>query len=358
MADASGIQTPKRPSAAQEARNRGLSNIYISPPSSRLDATAAEQSRFSPDTPSPPPQQTESAPHRSFASTFTKHTRERSRDQAYRTSPPRSQTQTQSGRATSTKSGKQPSPGSSPEHNPSQLFPEHAFMSTTRPSSFYPIGSTTRQPASIGAGSGSSSSTRVGNAIGKLLVSVRNWGGKEPDIMIPIQPPQHDWPPLHVEKQCTSCICNDPKRRRKRIIWLVLLVILLLFLVANTIVLNVRVISLTSQPLDNGWTGQLSTDQAECLSQFTLNAPADPSSYPCSSCLPLLSQVPPSFAMTSPADAQGVQNAVQFCGLQAMFDSADRNGKAALNGTRWLRDVRFCTWGGVACSSSGMVSSL
>jgi hypothetical protein len=350
--------------AAQEARNRGLANLYIAT-SSRLDATTAaaaeEHSRFSPDTPSPPPQQTETPPRRSFASTFTRHSRERSRDQAYRSSPPRSQSQFRQA-AGSTRTGKQPSPSSSPERVPSQLpFPSYTSrtMSSAHASSFYPNpGNARSSPGSIGAKSGSTSSTKVSGAIGKLLLNVRAWGGKEPDIMIPIQPPQHDWPPLHVEKQCTTCTCNDPKRRRKRRIWIALLVILLLFLVSNIIALYVRVISLTSNGRPSGWTGELSSDQAECLSQFTLNAPTDPTAYPCSTCLSRLSQVPPEYAMSKPSEAQNVQNAVQFCGLKAIFDSADGDGKTALNGTGWMDDIRFCAWGGVTCSGSGMVSSL
>lgn len=350
MTDASRVQPPNRLSSAREARS--ITSIYIPPSTSRPD-THTQQSRFSPDTPSPPPhQRTESPPRRSFTSTFSRHTRERSRDQTHRASPPRS-----------TKAlGKQPTPNSSPEHIPSRLpFPS---MSSARPASFHPNGNKTRSPASIGAGSTSTISTKGGNALGKLLLSVRAWGAKEPDIMIPIQPPQmlaSDWPPLHVEKQCITCSCRDPKRRRKTIIRLVLHTLVLVFIVANIVVLNIRVFSSNSGPNNlqsPGWTGQLDADQSECLSQFILNAPATPSSYPCSSCLPLLSQVPPSFAMSSPADAQGVQDAVQFCGLKAIFESADQSGKATLNGTRWLNDVKFCAWGGVSCSSSGMVSSL
>lgn len=346
------VQTPKIHSAAQEARKRGLSNIYIAPSSSRLDATTvAGHSRFSPDTPSPP---AEPEPFRSFASTFTRHTRERSRDQALRASPPRNLHSS----AKATNKGKQPSPDSSPESIPPQLPQERSPMSSARPSSIYPTGAA---PRSISAGPGSTSSTKAGSVFGKFLVNVRTWGSKEPDIIIPIQPPQHDWLPVHAEKQCTKCKCNDPKRKRSRRIWLILLAILLFLLVANVIVLDVHVVNLSSRVMDNGtpgFTGVLSVEQSECLSQYTLNAPTDPSSYPCSSCLPLLSQVPPSFATSNPADAQNVQDAVQFCGLKAIFDSSANDGKAALNSTRWMDDVRFCTWGGVTCSGSGMVSSL
>ena len=46
----------------------------------------------------------------------------------------------------------------------------------------------------------------------------------------------------------------------------------------------------------NPSTVTLSSSAQQCLSQFTLNAPSNPSGYPCSTCLPILVAVPLNFS--------------------------------------------------------------
>lgn len=211
--------------------------------------------------------------------------------------------------------------------------------------------------------------------INAFIESVRNWGRREPE-MIPIQEPTHlgPWPPLHVDKRTHVCHCQDPKRKKRRRIWMFILIIVLLYLLANSIVLNTRVLTI---PPSSGGTGQntaaqpsstsspssgstfaLSNDQQQCLTQFTVDAPNRPSSYPCGSCLPLLQAVPQSFSDTDPQDGQSVQNALQFCGLKAFFDSANSQGQQTLSNGRWIQDIKFCAWNGVSCDGSGRVSTL
>ncbi|KIK39168.1 hypothetical protein CY34DRAFT_808597 [Suillus luteus UH-Slu-Lm8-n1] len=156
-----------------------------------------------------------------------------------------------------------------------------------------------------------------------------------------IQEELPEWPPLHVQKR---------KSRRTRIILLLcLLIIVLLFLIANVIFLNIRVLSV--QPATPSSTS-LSVNAQQCLSQYTLNAPSSPSSYPCSTCLPILQAVPLS---SNSQNAQQIINAIQFCGLRAIFDTANSQGQASLG---WVNDVKFCAWNGVTCDSSGSVANL
>ena len=186
---------------------------------------------------------------------------------------------------------------------------------------------------------------------------------REPDMM-PIQPRHRPvWPPLHIEKG--RCTCHDEKERKRRKWWIIALVILLLYLLADSIFLNASVIALLSDrrhtpgssiPSTNSTT--LSADTQQCISQYELNAPAHPSQYPCSSCLPVLQAIPPTFAFTNAQDAQQVLNAIQFCGLNAIFTEANPDGQSNLSNGGWLNDVRFCAWKGVSCDGSGRVSSL
>ncbi|KIK22312.1 hypothetical protein PISMIDRAFT_504008 [Pisolithus microcarpus 441] len=177
------------------------------------------------------------------------------------------------------------------------------------------------------------------------------------------------WPPLNVEKR--RCTCHhDPhreakmkRRKRRSRCLLILLIIILLFLIGNVIYLNVRVLSLmnTSSSLStNPTTQELSADALQCISQYTLNAPSSPSSYPCSTCLPALQGVPSSFTSNAAnaQDAQTISNAVQFCGLRAVYETADSQGQATLGNGSWSQTINFCTWTGVACDNSGRVSSL
>ncbi len=218
-----------------------------------------------------------------------------------------------------------------------------------------------------GNGTHSEKPRSVLSRITEFISSLRK---REKDtILLPIQPSHlPPWPPLHVEKRL--CPCEDPKRKKHERYWIIALIIILLYLLGNTIALNIRVLNFVSSSSGNGQstTGgtstsggssfALSNDQRQCLSQFTVNAPSNPSSFPCSSCLPLLAAVPESFISTDLQDGQNVQNSIQFCGLQAVFASASSTGQQGLSNGGWLKDVKFCAWSGVTCGGSGLVSSM
>ncbi|KAL4071266.1 hypothetical protein V8B97DRAFT_1962190 [Scleroderma yunnanense] len=184
--------------------------------------------------------------------------------------------------------------------------------------------------------------------------------------------PQHrmsQWPPLNVEKRSCICHLHDPrheakmkKQKRRSRCLLILLIIILLLLIGNAIFLNVRVLSLTntSSSTTDSTTHALSANALQCISQFTLNAPTSPSSYPCSTCLSVLEAVPSSFMSDSSnsKDIQTINSAVQFCGLRAIFETADAQGQATLGNGSWSQNVNFCTWTGINCDTSGRVSSL
>lgn len=195
--------------------------------------------------------------------------------------------------------------------------------------------------------------------------------GRRQEMSIPMQEP---WQPLRVQKR-VYCEYHD-KKKEHGWKWKIILIIILLYLLINSIVLNVKVLSTpsttvpgqvtTTEPTGNNSTPSpkpssptaLSNDAQQCLSQFTLNAPSNPSGYPCSSCLPVLAAVPSNFSQTNPADGQNILNAVQFCGLKSLFDSANSDGQASLGNGSWFQDVKFCAWTGVSCDGSGQVSSM
>ena len=142
------------------------------------------------------------------------------------------------------------------------------------------------------------------------------------------------------------------KQKKRRSKWCTfLLVLIILALLGNIIFLNVRVVELTKDVNGGAPSSPNPSPDAveECLSQFTINAPSDPSAYPCSTCLPILSSV------TNSSDAA---NAVQFCGLRAILESTSTTGRTALSNGGWSKSLRVCTWSGVSCSDSGLVTSL
>jgi hypothetical protein len=176
--------------------------------------------------------------------------------------------------------------------------------------------------------------------------------------------PLSPWAPLNLDKEKSPLPTTYPalrypppqKKQKKRFRWWALLLILvLLALLGNVAFLNVRVVELTKVIKENTPSSPTpsnpssSGDVQECLSQFTLNAPSDPSAYPCSTCLPVLSNV------TGNADAA---NALQFCGLRAILESTSTTGQTALSNGGWGKDLRVCTWSGVSCSDTGLVTSL
>jgi hypothetical protein len=185
--------------------------------------------------------------------------------------------------------------------------------------------------------------------------------------MIPIQPRRRPtWAPLPPEKKC--CKCHDEKQKKRRRWWIIALIILLLYLLADTIFLNSSVVLLLSdrkrpqQPSVPPPTSRpplaLPTNAQQCISQYEVNAPTNPSGYPCSTCLPILQSIPADFAFAKPQDAQHVVDAIQFCGLSAVFTDANPDGQTNLAAGGWMNDVRFCVWRGVSCDGAGHVSSL
>ena len=204
----------------------------------------------------------------------------------------------------------------------------------------------------------------------KLFFDLRTLN-TEPDL-VPVQDPALSrWPPLHIEKRHCPCQYHDPKhevhvrkQRRRSRCFLILLIIILLFLTGNTIFLNIRVLSLSTPSSTTGQTTStayaLSADAESCLSQYTLNAPSSPSGYPCSTCLSTLQAVPSSYTSNSAntQNTQAINNAIQFCGLRAIYETADSQGQATLGNGSWAQNINFCLWTGVSCDSSGQVASL
>ncbi|KAH7907348.1 RNI-like protein [Hygrophoropsis aurantiaca] len=206
-------------------------------------------------------------------------------------------------------------------------------------------------------------SASVRDRFTKLFFDLRTFG--QESEMVPIQEPRlSQWPPLHVEKRRCNCHAEKDKHRRRRTWCLLVLIIILLFLLGNVIFLNVRVLSMTTGlgtstgAPSTSTAYALSADAQQCVSQYTLDAPSNPSSYPCSTCLPTLQAVPSSFTSTNSQDGPQVINAIQFCGLRAIYDTANANGQATLGNGSWAQDVKFCAWTGVTCDGSGQVSSL
>ncbi|OBZ69544.1 hypothetical protein A0H81_10288 [Grifola frondosa] len=171
---------------------------------------------------------------------------------------------------------------------------------------------------------------------------------REPDI-VPIQPARlPSWSPLHIEKRqhcCEHCpSLLDKKRKRKKKqrdrTLVAILVILLFCLLGNTVFLDVHTLrSTVAPPSDEAVTNTstsvsssaLSAQAQQCLSQYIINAPSDPASYPCSTCYSVLQAVPSNFSDGNPQDPQQIENAIQFCGLRSIFDIASTSGQAGLS---------------------------
>ncbi|KAI0795134.1 hypothetical protein C8Q75DRAFT_749069 [Abortiporus biennis] len=212
----------------------------------------------------------------------------------------------------------------------------------------------------------SSNTSKFRDRFTKLWFDVRMLG-REREPELPIQEPSlPPWSPLHIEKRqcCQNCPCHNQRTKKKKSkrdrIIIYVLIFIVLYLLGNTVFLDVRVLSTSSStpPTTNSTSTSLSADAQQCLSQYNVNAPSNPSGYPCSSCLPVLQAVPSDFSDGKPEDAQQIQNAIQFCGLRSIFDSADDNGQSTLKNGGWVDDVRFCAWNGVSCDGSGRVASL
>ncbi|KAG8704836.1 hypothetical protein FRC09_003304 [Ceratobasidium sp. 395] len=197
--------------------------------------------------------------------------------------------------------------------------------------------------------------------------------------------------------KCTCLHHKAPRRKRNRMFWCLLLILLILLAVADIIFLNVRVfnpnfivaqppasptptnliketvtavpttvlitsagstiVSVTTASVTTSFSTVVTPSATpsvlqNCLSQFQINAPSNPASYPCDTCFAALSGAPSS-ANAGPA--------AQFCAMKAIFDSAGSTGSAgsnALSGAGWMKDANPCRWAGVACDSSGSITTI
>ena len=167
------------------------------------------------------------------------------------------------------------------------------------------------------------------------------------------------WPPLNIRKQAPQCTCQQSPPMRRRAL-LAALAVFLLYLFINVTVLNVRSFSSPKFPVTTlpasvpTTTETLSANTQQCISQYTLDAPSNPTGYPCDTCLPLLAALPPNVTAVYPAALA----ATQFCGLRSLWEDAGQLGQTALEAGGWVNDVKFCTWTGVRCDGTGRVSSL
>jgi len=181
---------------------------------------------------------------------------------------------------------------------------------------------------------------------------------QEPELHAPVQQP---WPPLNVEKRHPQCVHHErPLNTWRRRAANAGLCVFLLFVLVDLVVLNVRTFSPSHLIVDTSQrTGSVapetpttaSNNTQQCISQYTTSAPT---SYPCSTCLPLLAAVPPSSADIYPAALNGTQ----FCALRALWEDTDSGGQATLQASGWVQDIKFCVWGGVQCDGTGKVPSL
>ncbi|KAI0753166.1 hypothetical protein C8Q80DRAFT_1097000 [Daedaleopsis nitida] len=210
--------------------------------------------------------------------------------------------------------------------------------------------------------------SRFHNRLTKYLFDLRMPPPERPQQWYPInEVPLRSWPPLEVEKKrrCHHCEADNDRRRRNMVLFAALVVILL-FLLGNIIFLNVRVVRLSSpsrtlvppSTTNASTSNGLSEDAQQCLSQYTLNAPSDPQGYPCSTCLGALQDVPSAFFESNQGDGEQITNAIQFCGLRSIFETASSDGQLGLSNSGWAKDVRFCAWQGVRCDGFGRVASI
>ncbi|KAF7976410.1 hypothetical protein HWV62_6813 [Athelia sp. TMB] len=176
------------------------------------------------------------------------------------------------------------------------------------------------------------------------------------------------WPPLHIAKHPHPhpADAKETKRRRRNRCLLFLLIIIILCLAGTSTFSLVRILSLhpsTSSTSTSATTSATQRDISACLSQYTLNAPISPSSFPCSTCAPLFSPAPTSPALSS-VDNSTATALLQFCALADIFTAASTSSQANLtNPGGWLKDTNFCGWAGVGCSDNttagtGVVTSL
>lgn len=228
--------------------------------------------------------------------------------------------------------------------------PPHSYRST--------VGSTPRNPHGIPEDVESLHSHRYSdrpNTFSNIFFNLRAHNNDGNFGLVPLSPLALDVESAKHPSATYPTPGHSPQKKRRFRWCTVLLILIILALLGNVIFLDVRVVELTqvingnaSSPL--GPTSNSSPEAAgECLSQFTIDAPSNPSAYPCSTCLPIL------LNSTNNSDAA---NAVQFCGLRAILESTSTTGQTALSNGGWGKNLRVCTWSGVSCSDSGLVTSL
>jgi hypothetical protein len=240
--------------------------------------------------------------------------------------------------------------------------------------------------------SGDSSSTSQQGALpsfrdrfARLFADLRAVGpsrvGNGPFVQraVPIVAPSFElptWRPLDIRKHgagtthCDHCHVQPPAQTRRQK-WYhralaSALAVFLLYLFINVVILNVRLYSLSHWPPRTSSisnispaspptnTVMLSADAQQCITQYTLDAPGNPTGYPCSTCVLLLAAIPPNATEVYPVALA----ATQFCGLRSIWEDAGQQGQAGLEAGGWVKDVKFCTWNGVRCDGAGRVSSL
>lgn len=202
-----------------------------------------------------------------------------------------------------------------------------------------------------------------------LRVSRRDDPSVQRDVPIVASPSSKllDSQPLDVRKPEGPCTCHPPTSTQKwyNRVLLFAFIVFLLYLFINVVFLNIRIFSLSrvatrsssvtpsaSAPMMN--TVTLSADTQQCIKEYTLNAPSDPTGYSCDTCLPLVTAVPSNATDVYPV----ARDASQFCGLRSIWEDAGEQGRAGLEAGGWVKDIRFCTWNGVRCDGAGRVSSL
>ena len=235
-----------------------------------------------------------------------------------------------------------------------------------------------------GSAGGSSSSApqgaqpTIGGRFVRLFADLRVGRRRDDPSVQPAAPvvaQKSTWRPLDVCKPgvIAHCDCHRPPQIRRQMWYrralLSALVVCLLYLFVNVVVLDVRLYALSrwmpqvpstttaapaSPPPSSMYTTVLPADTQQCITQYNLNAPGNPTGYPCSTCLPLLAAVP----SNATAVYAVARDAMQFCGLRSIWEDADQQGKAALEAEDWVEDVKFCAWNGVRCDGAGRVSSL
>ncbi|PAV24239.1 hypothetical protein PNOK_0130700 [Pyrrhoderma noxium] len=156
------------------------------------------------------------------------------------------------------------------------------------------------------------------------------------------------------KRNVPPCHCLDKQQKRKRQLFLIILIIILLYLLGNMVAVNIQVFSTRSS--SNGHS--LSAVQSLCLAEFTVNAAVNASTYPCSSCLPVLQTISEGASFLSQEDRSTLQNSLQFCGLRSLVIASGASSQASFINGGWIQDTSFCSWSGVGCDGEGRVSSL